>query len=72
MEITRVSPVTGITNTIFIDVNIDQVLQWQHGALIQDVMPELSPDEREFIMSGITPTEWDQLFADEGFPGLPE
>jgi hypothetical protein len=68
MEITRVSPVTGITNTIFIDVSIDQVLQWQHGALIQDVMPELSPDEREFIMSGISPTEWDDLFADEGFP----
>jgi hypothetical protein len=30
-------------------------------------MPHLTPDEREFIMTGITEEEWDELFSeDEG------
>jgi hypothetical protein len=29
---------------------------------VQNAMPNLSADEREFIMSGITPTEWDEMF----------
>lgn len=38
---------------------------WAAGALIQDAFPELSDDEREFIMTGITPQEWDAEFKDE-------
>ena len=67
MLITRTSPLSGNTTSIFIDVTIDQILDWQHGSLIQDAMPHLSDDEREFIMSGITPEEWDEVFAEEGF-----
>jgi hypothetical protein len=33
------------------------------GKLIQDAMPELSADEREFVKTGITGEEWDQLFG---------
>jgi hypothetical protein len=29
---------------------------------VQNAMPNLSADEREFIMTGITPTEWDEMF----------
>jgi hypothetical protein len=29
---------------------------------VQNAMPHLSADEREFIMTGITPTEWDEMF----------
>ena len=36
---------------------------WVDGALIQDVMPHLKPEEREFLMTGITPAEWDAMFA---------
>lgn len=32
---------------------------------IQDIMPYLSADEREFIISGIKPDEWDELFEEE-------
>ena len=46
-----------------IDVSDKQIALWMEGALIQDVMPNLSPDEREFIMTGITPAEWDEAFA---------
>jgi len=31
--------------------------------LIQDVFPELSPDEREFMLTGILPETWSAMFA---------
>jgi hypothetical protein len=33
--------------------------------LIQDFFPELTSDEREFLMTGVTPDEWNQMFPDE-------
>ena len=33
--------------------------------LIQQAMPNLTADEREFIKTGITPQEWDDMFEDE-------
>ena len=33
--------------------------------LIQNAMPNLSADEREFLMTGITPEEWAELSEDE-------
>jgi hypothetical protein len=38
---------------------------WEGGELIQNVMPELSPEEREFLISGITPKEWDEYYGKE-------
>ena len=38
---------------------------FQRGALVQDAFPHLSPDEREFIITGITKEEWDDTFRDE-------
>tara|TARA_R100000951_G_scaffold10686_3_gene9022 strand:- start:19882 stop:20109 length:228 start_codon:yes stop_codon:yes gene_type:complete len=29
---------------------------------IQDILPEHSADEREFLLSGMTPAEWDHNF----------
>jgi len=28
-------------------------------------MPNLSPEDREFLMTGITAKEWDSMFSDE-------
>lgn len=33
--------------------------------LIQDLFPYLSDDDREFLLTGITPEEWDSAFPDE-------
>ena len=30
--------------------------------LIQDIVPNLSKEEREFLITGITPKEWNELF----------
>lgn len=63
MKITRTSPLTGVTRTKDIDVTIEQILAWQEGELIQNAMPHLSADDREFVKTGITGEEWDQLFG---------
>jgi hypothetical protein len=33
--------------------------------LIQDAFPHLSADQREFMMTGITPEEWNEAFGDD-------
>jgi hypothetical protein len=63
MKITRTSQITGITRTKDIDVTMDQLLAWEMGELIQNAMPQLSADDREFIKTGIDSEEWDQLFG---------
>lgn len=62
MKITRKSPFTGTVNTMDIDVTDVQIERWKSGTLIQNAMPNLSADEREFIMTGITPEEWQATF----------
>lgn len=62
MEITKVDPLTGRVNTRDIDVTDFQLALWRDGALIQDVMPNVSADDREFIMTGIV---WEDSFSDD-------
>ena len=68
LKITRKDPLTGKTNTMKIRVTEDQLDAWKHGMLIQDAMPQLSPDEREFIMSGITKNSWSEMVGGSEVP----
>ena len=45
-----------------IEIPAEGFTRWQSGTLIQVALPNLSPDDREFLMSGITPAAWDQIF----------
>jgi len=63
MLVGKKSQLSGKSHEMEIDVSEKQITLWMEGALIQDVMPNLSPDEREFLMTGITPAEWDEAFA---------
>jgi hypothetical protein len=63
MKITKTSPFSGNTNVMEIDVTQEQIALWESGTLIQNAMPNLSADEREFIMTGITPSEWAEAFG---------
>ena len=65
MEITRTSTVSGITRTLDLDVTFEEIAFWQAGELIQNAMPRLNADEREFIKTGITSQEWEELFGGE-------
>lgn len=65
MEITRVSMISGKSHTLDINVTEKQLLDWKNGVHIQNAMPNLSKEDREFIMSGITPEEWNETFKSE-------
>ena len=68
MRVTRVSSLSNKVNQMYLDVTGEQIERWVAGELVQDVMPNLTPEEREFIMTGITPEEWDESFlVDEGW-----
>lgn len=63
MLITKTSQLTGKGHTMNLDVTHQQINLWLQGAHIQDVMPQLSPGEREFLISGIIPEEWESVFG---------
>ena len=65
MLIQRKSQMSGNVNTMDLDITQDQIDRWNSGELIQHVMPNLTPDEREFLITGITAEEWDSVFSDE-------
>jgi len=65
MRILRTSRLTGNTSAMNIDITQAQLDAWVDGSLIRDVMPNISADEREFIITGITPDEWDAMFGDK-------
>ena len=62
--IERESPFSGNVNRMAIQVTEAQIAAWQGGELIQNAMPNVSADEREFIKTGITPEEWENTFGD--------
>lgn len=41
------------------------VREWEAGRLIQDAFPDLSADDREWLISGHSPEAWDALFGEE-------
>ena len=65
MLITRTSPFTGNVHSMDIKVTDAEVKAYNNGELIQNAFPHLSADEREFIMTGITPQEWEDTFGGE-------
>tara|TARA_R110002051_G_scaffold2261_1_gene11736 strand:- start:3028 stop:3222 length:195 start_codon:yes stop_codon:yes gene_type:complete len=62
MHIAKKSMLTGNVSMRYIPVTEEQVMRWERGELIQVAMPELSLDDREFLMTGITPLEWGTAF----------
>ena len=68
IEVTRISPLTGNVNKMYLDITQEQVAEWnapaQERRLIQDIFPNLNDDEREFIMTGYTPADWKNLHGE--------
>ena len=63
MLVTRLSPFSYTKNTIDLDITPEQLARYEQGnELIQNVFPNLPPEHHEFIMTGITPEEWDATF----------
>lgn len=66
MNIMRISTLSGEVNEMDLDITPAQLESYElFGVLLQDAFPNLSPAEREFIKTGITPEEWDDAFGEE-------
>lgn len=63
MLVTRTSQYSKKENTLDLDITQEAIDNWQNTSmLIQDAFPGLSADEREFLLTGITKQEWDEMF----------
>jgi hypothetical protein len=65
-RVTVTPPVwSGFESGSSVDLTIDQYeryLRWLGGGFqIQEALPELNADQREILMSGIGPQDWDQM-----------
>jgi hypothetical protein len=68
MILVKKSNITGNLNQMEIPVQPDKYEEWLQSKKkphIQDFFPELSDEEREFILNGITPEEWNEYIGDE-------
>ena len=65
MKITRKSILDGKERTLDLNITEDQYRMWEEGMVIQQAMPNLTPAEREFVLTGISEDEWDELFKDD-------
>ena len=56
---------TGKITAMDINISEDQMKRHADGALIQNVAPRLTSDEREFIITGMTQDDWEEMFGAE-------
>jgi hypothetical protein len=64
MFITRQSQITGKIHTLDLPITQKQLDDFNNGAILQDVFSNLTPGQREFIYSGITEEEWDEMLQE--------
>lgn len=64
MIVRRPNMFTGKVRELELNVTQEQIDRWQSGELIQNAMPHLSVDEREFLISGLLPDEWERWVVD--------
>ena len=62
MRITRTSIYSGVTRTRELPVTQAQLDAHRNGVHAQYAFTDLPAMDREFIISGMTETEWNQLF----------
>lgn len=66
MIVTRISPLTGEVHEMDLDITPASLeLYDDFGVLLQDAFPNITPAEREFIKTGITPEEWYDTFGED-------
>ena len=66
MLITRRSMLSGKVHTFDIPITENQYFAYRSSpsALVQDAFPSLTADQREFILTGSTPEEWNEAFKE--------
>ena len=62
LKVSRTSIISGKTSTRSLPITQEQYDIWKKGALIQDAMPNLSAKDREFLITGMTNDEQEEMF----------
>lgn len=71
LVLTKKSMLTGKSHTRVIPITGAQYEEWRiKRPLIQDAFPHLSEDDREFILTGVTPEEWNAAFKEDDDDGF--
>jgi hypothetical protein len=65
LVVERTSPMSGKTRVKRFPVTKKNWEDFQSGALIQNALPHLSTNDREFILTGLTPEEFDEIWNNE-------
>lgn len=65
----NISIVSGAVNNMWLNITLEDFAErfkrWRHdGELIQIAFCILPDEQREFLMTGITPDEWDAMFPE--------
>ena len=63
ISVQNVCPKCGKLQTVKVEQS--QYHRWMAGENIQKAMPNLTPNEREVLLSGICPECWEKIFPSE-------
>ena len=63
MIITKTSMISGKTHSMDLPITQEQLDAFSRGELVQRAFPNLSAEQREFLLTGITPQEWHDVFG---------
>ena len=66
VRVHRSSVITGNINSMVLPTRQGELEYWEDSmSLVQDVFPHFTRSQREFLISGCTPDEWNELFSEE-------
>lgn len=54
---------TGKHNEMDLDVTEEQIRRFENGEFVQNVFPNLTPTEREFLITGMSEAEQKEIFG---------
>lgn len=66
VRVTRRSDISGKENTLDLPISEARLKEFANDGgktLLPRLLPELTADQREFLKTGITSKEWDDLFT---------
>jgi hypothetical protein len=80
MKVLRISPKTGKVNTMEFPASVtaERISAYEQSRVagnapyIQRAFPELTADQREFLKTGFTPEDWNEIFSGSENTARPE
>lgn len=65
MLIVKVSDYSGIERVMDLPITAEQMADFMDGTPVQQAFPNLTDNQREFILSGMTAEEWEECMKEE-------